>query len=135
VFDSLAPSNKSSTLNAAYCKYEQEKCCAYEERVQEVEHAWLINSLGFLNFWWNGKSCHLCTNLLSIQCNIPYPLIIGWLHCTFNFSLLKSSIMCIRGSRSSYGHPGSPDLVLAESRVSLFVFYPLSRCPLLFFVL
>jgi len=60
-------------------------------------------------------------NLLSIQHNVPYPLIISWLRSTLNFSLLKLSIMCIGGSRSSSGHPGSTslaDLVLAESRVS-----------------
>jgi len=60
-------------------------------------------------------------NLLSIQHNIPYPTLMGWLRCTLNFSLLKSSIMCVRGSRSHSGHPVShapADLVLAEFRVS-----------------
>jgi len=48
----------------------------------------------------------------------PYLTMMGWLRC---FSLLKSSIMCIHGSRSRSGHPGSSapaDLVLPESRVS-----------------
>jgi len=31
LFNSLAPSNKSSTLSAAYHKHDQEKHCAYEE--------------------------------------------------------------------------------------------------------
>ena len=47
------------------------------------------------------------TNLLSIQCNIPYPTLMGWLRCTLNFPLLKSSMMCSRGSRSHSGHPAS----------------------------
>jgi len=38
VFNSLAPSNKPSTLSATYHKHQQEKRHAYEERVQEVEH-------------------------------------------------------------------------------------------------
>jgi len=38
-------------------------------------------------------------NLLSIQRNVPYPLIMGWLRCTLDFSLLKSSIMFIRGGK------------------------------------
>jgi len=38
VFNSLAPSNRSTTLSAAYHKNEQEKCRVYEERVCEVEH-------------------------------------------------------------------------------------------------
>jgi len=38
VFNSLAPSNRLTTLSAAYCKHEQEKRRTYEERVHEVEH-------------------------------------------------------------------------------------------------
>ena len=33
IFNSLAPSNRSSTLRATYCKHEQEKCRVYEERI------------------------------------------------------------------------------------------------------
>jgi len=37
IFNSLAPSNRSTTLSAAYRKHEQEKHHAHE-RVHEVEH-------------------------------------------------------------------------------------------------
>ena len=38
-----------------------------------------------------------------------------------SFSLLRSSLMCLRGSRSSSGSPGVPaavDLVVAEGRLA-----------------
>ena len=60
-------------------------------------------------------------HLLATHCNTSYPSVMGWLRCTLSFSLLKSSISCIRGSRSSSGRPAPPipaDLVLAEFRVS-----------------
>jgi len=62
-------------------------------------------------------------HLLSTRRNASYPSVmrVGWVRCTLSFSLLKSSISCIRGSRSSSGHSPLPipaDLMLVESRVS-----------------
>ena len=64
--------------------------------------------------------CHL-TNLLSDKWNSPYSLTMGWLRCSLGFSLLHSSLICLRGSRSSSGSPGVPaavDLVVAEGRLA-----------------
>ena len=46
----------------------------------------------------------------------------GWLRCHLSFSILRSSIMCIRGARSSLGHAARQsdapiDLVSSVSRV------------------
>jgi len=42
----------------------------------------------------------------------------GWLRCSLGFSLLRSSIMCIRGSRSKSKHPCVPPAVdLAEGHL------------------
>ena len=60
-------------------------------------------------------------NLLSDKWNSSYSLIMGWLRCSLSFSLLRSSLMCLRGSRSSSGGPGVPaavDLVVAEGRLA-----------------
>ena len=60
-------------------------------------------------------------NLLSVKWNSSYSLIMGWLRCSLSFSLLRSSLMCLRGSRSSSGSPGVPaavDLVVAEGRLA-----------------
>ena len=124
VFNSLAPSNTSSTLTAAYRRHEQEKRHAYEERVREVEHG-CFTPLVFSTSGGMGKAATVVykrlAHLLATHRNTSYPSVMGWLRCTLSFSLLKSSISCIRGSRSSSGHPAPPipaDLVLAESRVS-----------------
>ena len=60
-------------------------------------------------------------NLLSDKWNSSYSLIMGWLRCSLSFSLLRSSLMCLRGSRSSSCSPGVPaavDLVVAEGRLA-----------------
>ena len=44
----------------------------------------------------------------------------GWLRCSLGFSLLRSSLMCIRGSRSSSGSSGVPIAV----NLAVYVNYP-----------
>ena len=61
--------------------------------------------------------------LLSCKWKSPYCRVMSWLRCRLGFSLLHSAIMCIRGSRSSSGHPfkghvpASVDLALGEGRL------------------
>ena len=65
---------------------------------------------------------HRLANLLSDKWNSPYSLIMGWLRCSLlSFSLLRSSLMCLRGSCSGSGSPGVPatiDLVVAEGHLA-----------------
>ena len=60
-------------------------------------------------------------SLISDKWNFPYPLIMGWLHCSLGYSLLRSSLMHLRGSRSRSGSPGVPsaiDFVVAEGHLA-----------------
>ena len=58
-------------------------------------------------------------SLLADQWDQPYSTTMNWLRCTLSFCLLRSSIQCIRGARSSIGRFAqvvSPvDLVTAET--------------------
>ncbi len=42
--------------------------------------------------------------------NKPYSRAIHWIGCRLNFSLLRSAIMCIRGSRSVHHRPAGPPI-------------------------
>ena len=44
---------------------------------------------------------HRLASLLSNKWNSSYSVIMGWLRCSLGFFLLRSSLMCLRGSRSS----------------------------------
>ena len=55
------------------------------------------------------------------QHNQPYSKMVHWLRCRLSFSLLRSSIRCLRGSRSSIHHPGRrPTFELTEHRPCLW---------------
>ena len=64
--------------------------------------------------------CRLA-NLLSNKWNSSYSLTMGWHRYSLSFSLLCSSLMCLRGSRSSSGSPSLPtavDLVVSEGHLA-----------------
>ena len=79
---------------------------AYEQRIREVEHGsftpLIMSSTGGLG---HAATCiyKRLASLLSDKLDQPYCKTMGWLRCSLTFSLVKSSIMCIRGARSSCG--------------------------------
>ena len=61
------------------------------------------------------------SHLLSEKLSSLYSVVMGWLRCSLGFSLLRSSIMCIRRSHSKSKHPCVPpavDLAVAEGNLS-----------------
>ena len=123
VFNCFATSNRSSMLSTAFRKHELEKRRAYEERIREVEHG-SFTPLVFSTSGGMGRAAtttykHLA-RLLSEKWNSPYSVVMGWLRCSLGFSLLRSSVMCIRGSRSRSKCPCVPpavDLAVAEGHL------------------
>ena len=60
-------------------------------------------------------------HLLSEKWSSSYSVVMGWLRCSLGLSLLHSSIMCIRGSRSRSKRPCVPpavNLAVAEGHLS-----------------
>ncbi len=111
--------NRRTTLAATYWKHEAIKKRAYEHRVREIENSTLtplvISTTGGLaaetNIFY--KRLAAC---LADKGEQPYPSTIAWLRNRLMFSLLRSSIQCIRGSRSNRGH------VLSELLTQLLLF-------------
>ena len=59
---------------------------------------------------------------LATKWDQPYSSTMSWLRCRLTFSLLRSAIQCLRGSRSSIGHPIRsviPPMDLAQSELNL----------------
>ena len=113
VFNAFAESNQSPCPAVTFRRHEA-KHRAYEECVCEVEPG-SFTPIVFCSGNMHGRSVtvtyrHLAS-LLSVKWNSPYPVIIGWLHCSLGFSLLRSALMCLRGSRSRAGSPGVPAAV------------------------
>ena len=132
VFNPYAASNRQP-IATSYRKHKNIKKRAYEQRVREIEHGSftpLVMSLtGGL-----GNAATICykrlASLLASKHDQPYCSTMAWLRCTLSFSLLRSSIRCIRGTRSASGHAQKQslppfDLVISEPdyHINFFILY------------
>ena len=125
VFNPHAPSNRHSDLQSVYRKHEQQKKRAYEQRIREIEHATfsplVLSATGGLAREATTFYKRLASMLTS-KWDHTYSSTLCWLRCRLAFSLLRSSIQAIRGSRSSCGHAIKTNmpinLVISESRIS-----------------
>ena len=120
VFNPHAPSNRNTNLTSCYRKHERLKKNAYEQRVREVEHAsftpLVFSATGGLGN--EAKTFYKrLASLLASKRDDPYNSTMSWLRCRLTFSLLRSSIRCIRGARSHLGcfiRSSPVDLVRSE---------------------
>ena len=96
-------SQQNSTLTSILRKHEQAKKRAYNKRVMEVEHG----SFTPLIFTTTGVMGHECSvyhkNLaqkISEKKDEQYSEVMRYLRVKFSFLALKSTLLCLRGSRS-----------------------------------
>jgi len=126
VFNPFAPSYHNTSLTQCYRRNELEKRRAYDERIREVEHG-SFSPLVFSVAGGMGATAKVVykriASLIADKHNKPYSKTMNWLRCRLSFSLLRSAVMCLRGSRSSLHHPissfhGEIDLAIAEGQGS-----------------
>jgi hypothetical protein len=127
IFNPYAQSNKKSSLSSTYRCHEKMKKRAYNQRVIDVEHATFTPVVFSITGGLGREATQFykrLASLLSTKWEQPYSVTIGWLRCCLNFSLLRSSILCIQGTRQSKGNfsvgngvSSSIDLVCSESKL------------------
>ena len=103
VFYPLASSYSQKPLATVYREHERKKKLEYGRRVREIEHG----SFTPLVFTVNGGMAPEATvmfkrlaNLLAEKQQDSYGAIMGWLRCRISFNLLRSSLLCLRGTRA-----------------------------------
>eukprot|EP00731_Ephydatia_muelleri_P028772 Em0020g416a len=103
IFNPFAQSYANSSMSKCYRKHELDKKREYEERVREIEH----ESFSPLVFSTAGGMGPIATtvykriaSLIADKRQEPYSTTLFWLRCKLSFSLLRSAIMCLRGTRS-----------------------------------
>ena len=105
VFNPYAPCYQNSTQAQRYRKNELEKKRAYDERVREIEHG-SFSPLVFSAVGGMGTTATIVykrlASLLAEKQGRSYSSTLHWLRYRLNFSLLRSAIMCLRGSRSIF---------------------------------
>ena len=125
VFNPLAATNRQTHLSACFRSHDREKRRMYEQRVREVERGsftpLVFSALGGMSGPTEITYKRLAS-LLAIKKDQHYNTVISLIHCRLCFSLLRSAIMCLRGSRSTAGHPQKEidfNLAVTEGRLVL----------------
>jgi len=122
VFHPNTPSYQHTSIASLFRRHKLEKKREYGDRIRSVEFA-SFTPLVFSTFGGLGReptvfySC--LAYLLSVKRAIPYNRMLSWMRYSLSFSLLRSAILALCGSRSTFsGSPtASVELFMAESHV------------------
>ena len=100
-----AVSNKSQATERILLRHENEKKRAYNRRVVEIEQG-VFTPLVFGTNGAMGKECAIFHKILAKQLAVkydkPYSTIMSYLRRKISFWLLRSSLLCLRGTRCSF---------------------------------
>ena len=103
IFNPFAPTHVNKDLNSVFRSNEKEKKRSYGRRVVEVEHG-SFTPLVFTPYGGYGfettKAIAVLINKLSEKRDFDRSLIGQWVNAKVSFELLRSAILCIRGSRN-----------------------------------
>jgi hypothetical protein len=108
VFNPLAPSYRSSSMEAIYKRLEKEKKNKYNERVLQVERG-SFTPLVFSTLGGCGREADRATKMLaeriSTKQNENYAKTLTMIRTEISFAIIKAATLCLRGSRSKYSVP------------------------------
>ena len=126
VFNPHAPSNKAIAPATLYQRQEKEKRRSYEERITKIEQGsfspLVLSTSGGMGLTATTVYRRIAA-MISEKKKQDYGQTMKWLRCRLSYALLRSSIMCIRGTRSRKAtincNPDNShvDVVMHESRV------------------
>ena len=118
-----AQSYRNTNIPALYRQHEQIKKREYGDRVRQVEMA-SFTPLVLTTTGGMGKETTTfykwLADLIAAKNSSVYSSTLAWIRCKLAFSLLRSAIRCIRGSRSTFHRvpDASIELGVTESRLS-----------------
>ena len=103
VFDPNAQRHHNTELRKCYQKNEIEKKRKYSERILEVEHA-SFTPLVFSTHGGMGRECKAffrrLSEMVAEKRGIEVSVATTFIRTRISFSLLRSTLLCLRGSRS-----------------------------------
>ena len=103
IFNPMARSNIGQDLLTAHRKNEGDKKREYDERIREVEQGTftplVFTTSGGMAPQAIAFYAHLAQQL-SEKKNQPKSCVVAWMRCRLSFSLLRSAMLCLRGTRS-----------------------------------
>ena len=127
IYNPMAQSHRDQDLLSAHKKNEQEKKREYDERIREIEHGTFTP----LVFTSSGGMAPLAIRFyatlaqqLAEKKQQPRSCVTAWLRCRLSFSLLRSAILCLRGTRAkppAYTNVGNLDFeeTVVDSKIGI----------------
>ena len=98
-------SNEQKDTNAIFKQNEDEKKRQYLKRVLEIEHGTFTPLVMGTNGGMGKECSRFLTSLaqkLAEKQNEEYGIIVSWIRTRLSFEILKSAILCVRGSRAPF---------------------------------
>ena len=103
VFNPFAPTHLQSSIAKCFDSNEREKKRRYNQRVIQIEHG-TFSPLIFTPYGGVSRETeHFIKTLsakLSEKRDVPYSTVINWMRSKISFALLRSAILCVRGTRN-----------------------------------
>ena len=103
IFNPIAKQYSNQNLKAAHRRNEKEKKREYNDRIMQIEHG----SFTPLVFSCYGGMSHECESfykrlagMISDKRDDRYSDVMNWIKTKLNFCLLRSLLLCVRGSRT-----------------------------------
>ncbi len=123
-FSPYAQSYLDKSHTTLYTSAEKRKNREYRERILQVEHGdfspLVFATTGGMGPQATAVTARLGHRLAEVK-KLPFSVVMGWIRCRLSFALLRSTLVCLRGSR-----PRRPkvdnnpiDLAVCETKVSL----------------
>ena len=120
VFHPSAPRLLSSSLQQLHKNHEQEKRRCYNERIIQVEQG-TFTPLVFTTSGGMSRECSRfysrLAHLISEKRGESYSNTTTWLRCRLSFSLLRSAILCMRGTRATHHHNSTDSTTFDLARI------------------
>ena len=130
VFNPTAKSYLNSELTTSHKTNEQTKKRSYNKRVLSVDQG-TFTPLVFTCYGGMSRECHTFYKRLAEKIaekkNIPFGKSMNWIRTRLNFSLIRSCLLCLRGSRSPFfksivgTNENDIDLIATESKMNVDV--------------
>ena len=103
VFNPFAKIHLNQKLDTAFSSNENEKKPHYNQRIIEVEHG-SFSPLVFSPYSGNGREAERFLTELAQKLfdkkQMDHSIVIHWLRAKVRFNLLRSAVLCVRGSRT-----------------------------------
>ena len=125
IFEPMAQCYREQSLETAHERNEREKIRTYEERIRNVDQG-SFTPLVFTTSGGMGPRARIfyarLAETIAEKKRQPRSSVVAWMRCRISFSLLRSALLCMRGTRSTPPKPTDTttdyEIAVVDSRIN-----------------